>query len=57
MNNICGKCNGAFETDDLYVRHLCSETGFAPVMPEHQGEGFAAIQQAALARGEARKNV
>ena len=55
MNHICGKCKGEFENDDLYVRHICRETGYAPVQPEHFGPEFEAISEAAMRRGEARK--
>lgn len=51
----CGKCEGEYSDEAGYLAHTCEVTGFTPAMVEHQGPEFAAISDAALARGEARK--
>lgn len=51
----CGLCEGEFDSEEAYCEHKCEATGFAPTEPEHHGEHFEKIQEAALARGEARK--
>ncbi len=51
----CGQCDAEFSSDEEYVAHLCEKTGFTPADAEHQGPEFAAVQEAALARGEERK--
>lgn len=53
--HVCGKCSGEFETDEQYCDHQCETTGFTPKQAENLGEEFAAVQQAAIERGEARK--
>lgn len=52
--HICGQCGHGFATEELYLEHTCSTTGFKPTEPENLGEGFAAIQEAALERGAER---
>ncbi len=52
----CGVCHVGFATEKQYLDHGCL-TGFTPKDAEHQGENFAEIQKAALARGEARKEL
>jgi hypothetical protein len=53
--HICGKCGKEFATEEEYLGHVCEVTGFTPRDMEHQGEDFKAISDAAIARGEARK--
>lgn len=57
LKHICGRCNASFETEAEYCDHLCPETGFTPKEPEHLGAEFVAISQAALERGQARKDL
>lgn len=54
--HICGQCNKQFTSEEEYLNHTCESTGFTPKDPDHLGPEFLAIQKAALARGEARKN-
>lgn len=53
--HVCGQCNQAFELEVQYLDHQCPATGFTPREPENLGEDFAAVSEAAVARGEARK--
>jgi len=55
--HICGQCGEGFDTEDQYLDHKCAKTEYTPRDPEHQGESFKAISEAALARGEAKKKV
>ena len=55
LKHFCGVCNEGFETEEQYCDHEC-EDGFTPKDPEHLGEEFQAVSEAAIARGEARKN-
>jgi len=56
---ICGACGEKFESNEDYLDHTCSKTGYTPRDIEHQdaltGGRFSKISKAALARGEARK--
>lgn len=52
----CGPCGQEFATEQEYLDHVCPQTGYAPTDPGHQGPEFKAIQEAALKRGEDRKN-
>ena len=54
-SNVCGLCKEGFDTEEEYVAHECSETGFTPADNEHQGPEFAAISEAALKRGAEKK--
>jgi len=54
--HVCGQCNEQFETEKLYIDHICEVTGKQPSNPEHLGAAFIAQSEAALKRGEARKN-
>lgn len=47
----CGRCEVEFATDQEYLEHECPETGVTPKDPEHLGEEFKAVQEAALERG------
>jgi hypothetical protein len=49
--HVCGLCQGVFNSVEEYTGHTCPSTGFTPADPAHQGPEFAAVQQAALARG------
>lgn len=51
----CGQCNKEFQNEDQYLDHVCEVSGFTPRDPENLGEGFKAVSDAAIARGEARK--
>ena len=51
----CGRCGKEFKTEKEYCDHMCEATGFTPKDADHQGEDFKAVQEAALKRGEARK--
>ena len=53
--HVCGQCAAEFPSEEAYCDHKCEATGFAPTEPEHQGEHFKKIQEAALARGEEKK--
>lgn len=53
--HVCGLCGAGFDTEAEYVGHKCAETGVTPADIEHQGPEFAAISEAALARGAERK--
>jgi len=53
--SICSKCEGEFKDEAGYLAHECAKTGFKPTDPAHQGKRFAKVQEAALARGKARK--
>lgn len=55
QNHICGQCEKSFKSEQSYLDHECRETGYTPTEPEHQGEDFAAVSAAAVARGEAKK--
>lgn len=52
--HICGQCRLGFNTDEEYCNHKCNATGFSPQEPEHLGEDFVAISEAALQRGNRR---
>lgn len=52
--NICGKCKAQFDSEQAYVGHTCPETGVTPADPANLGPEFAAISEAALARGAKR---
>lgn len=51
----CGRCDKSFKTEDAYLNHECAATGYKPTEPEHHGPEFAAISEAALARGAQRQ--
>lgn len=51
----CGQCNGEFNDDPEFLDHLCPEAGCRPVDPQFMGPDFQAIQEAAISRGEARR--
>ena len=53
--HVCGQCDTEFGTVDEYLDHECENTGFTPRDPEHLGEDFQAVSQAALERGEEQK--
>ena len=53
--NVCGQCKEGFETEEQYLDHQCSETGFTPRDPENLGQRFAEVSKAAIERGEERK--
>lgn len=53
--HICGRCKAEFDSEEAYNGHTCPETGVTPADPEHHGEEFLAVQEAALKRGEERK--
>ncbi len=55
QKHICGKCGQSFNSEQEYLDHVCTETGFKPTDIEHQGEEFKAVSEAALKRGEERK--
>lgn len=55
QKHICGVCSDEWLTEEEYLAHVCPGTGFAPTEPEHQGPEFLAVQEAALARGEERR--
>lgn len=52
----CGLCKVGFDTDEEYCGHACGVTGVTPADIEHQGPEFIAISEAALKRGEDKKN-
>ena len=56
---ICGACGKEWKTNEGYLKHICSKTGFKPTQIEHQDAltngRFSLQSKAALARGEARK--
>jgi hypothetical protein len=54
QKHVCGICLDEWLSEQEYLDHTC-KTGFKPTDPEQMGEGFATIQEAALARGEERK--
>lgn len=54
QKHICGVCSNEFDTVEAYLAHTCGGTGFKPTEPEHQGEDFSLIQDAALRRGAAK---
>lgn len=54
--HICGQCNQQFTSEEEYLIHKCATTGFTPKEPDHLGPEFKAISEAAVARGEARRN-
>lgn len=56
QKHICGVCHDEWLTEDEYNTHKCTGTGFTPQEPEHLGPEFMAISEAAIARGEERKN-
>lgn len=49
----CGQCENQY-TSEEYLDHTCEKTGFKPTEPEHLGERFAKVSEAALKRGEKR---
>ena len=53
--HVCGQCQEEFETEDQYLDHECPATGFTPRDPEHLGDDFKAVSEAALARGAAQQ--
>lgn len=53
MSVFCGQCDQEFETPELELEHICPATGVAPTDPRTMGPNWQAIQEAALARGEA----
>ena len=55
--SICSNCTQQFESDEAYIAHQCSATGFTPAQPEHLGPEFVAIQKAALERAKERDDV
>lgn len=52
----CGQCFEKFETEEGYLEHVCKRTDKVPTDQEHLGTKAAKVSEAALARGEARKN-
>lgn len=52
--HICGQCLKQFKSEAEYLAHKCEKTGVAPTDPKSMGENYEAIQNAALARGEAK---
>ena len=55
IKEVCSKCEVGFATEQEYLDHVCPKTGFKPTQPEHLGEQFKKISEAALKRGEDRK--
>ncbi len=55
QQHVCGQCKNVFVSEEAYCEHKCESTGFSPTEPEHHGERFEKIQEAAIARGEERK--
>lgn len=53
--HICGRCRLGFLTEEEYCQHTCMDTGYTPQDPEHLGEAFRLIQEAALKRGAERQ--
>lgn len=54
----CGQCGETFENRAQYLDHGCPAlNGATPRDPEAMGEGFEAIQQAAIERGAANPDV
>lgn len=49
----CGQCLDQF-TEEEYLEHNCPKTGFTPQDPEHLGERFVKVSEAALKRGNKR---
>lgn len=54
-NHVCGACHTVFEKLSYYLEHECKD-GKTPTDPAHLGPAFEKISEAAMARGEARKN-
>jgi hypothetical protein len=52
---VCGQCKQEFATLVEEHAHICPSTGFTPQQPEHYGEELQRVSEAALQRGEARK--
>ena len=59
MKVHCSPCGKMFDTNEEYLNHKCSKTGFKPTQPEHfdalSGNRFSLQSKAALARGAKRK--
>jgi len=51
----CGQCSIKFESEEIYLSHICKTTGFTPTDQDHLGERFKRVSENALKRGEARK--
>ena len=54
-NHFCGQCELSFGSEKEYNEHVCKVTGFNPTQPEHLGERFKRVSEAALKRGSERK--
>lgn len=50
---VCGQCTQQFDSFEAELAHICPTTGVPPTDPLTMGVNYAAIQQAALERGEA----
>lgn len=53
--HVDGLTGLVFDTEEAYLEHTSPVTGYKPTEPEHQGEGFKAISDAAIRRGEEKK--
>ena len=58
MKVHCSPCGKMFDTNEEYLNHKCSKTGFKPTQPEHfdalSGGRFSLQSKAALKRGAVR---
>ncbi len=50
--HICGQCGGKFGSEKRYLDHTCKTTGVTPRDPESMGNDYAAVQDAAVERGQ-----
>ncbi len=55
MKHVCSPCGKEFDTEEQYLDHECSVSGVTPRDPKNLGSDFKSVQEAALKRGEARK--
>jgi len=53
--HIDGLTGAVFETEEAYLNHVSPVTGKTPKDPEHLGENFKRVSDAAVARGDVRK--